>query len=68
MPPAERHRDPGVPEKDEMILRLKDGECRIFTPHQAVQRAQVLLRRYLSDGRLLVDELVMERRTEAKND
>ena len=49
---------------DEVILRLEDGEIRIFTPQQAIKHAQELLRRYLPEGRSLSDELIAERRME----
>ncbi len=49
---------------DELILRLEDGEVRIFTPQQAIKRAQELVRRYIPQGRSLSDELIAERRQE----
>ena len=49
---------------DEVILRLEDGEVRIFTPQQAIKRAQELVRRYVPEGRSLSDELLEERKME----
>jgi len=49
---------------DDVILRLKDDEIHIFTPDQALQQAQALVRRYVPLGRLLSEELIAERRLE----
>ncbi|MBO0796010.1 MAG: AbrB/MazE/SpoVT family DNA-binding domain-containing protein [Ktedonobacteraceae bacterium] len=62
--PAEYRRALGVQVGDELILRLEAGEVRIFTPRQAVKRAQELVRRYISPDRSLADELIAERRKE----
>jgi AbrB family looped-hinge helix DNA binding protein len=47
---------------DRLILRYKDGSLRIMTPHQAVQFAQSLVRRYVQEDRSLADELIAERK------
>jgi len=49
---------------DTVILRLEDGEVRIFTPQKAISKAQELLSEYLPDERSLSDELIAERRLE----
>jgi hypothetical protein len=49
---------------DDVILRLKDGEVRLFTPEQALQHAQALVRRHVPPGRQLSEELIAERRLE----
>jgi hypothetical protein len=40
---------------------------RLFTPRQAIEHAQELLRPYLPQGRSLSDELIAERRLEAED-
>jgi AbrB family looped-hinge helix DNA binding protein len=62
--PSEYREALGLHVGDEVILRLDDGEVRIFTPAQAIKYAQDLLRPYLPQGRSLSEELVAERRLE----
>ncbi len=54
----------GIKVGDTLILRLEDGEVRIFTPREAIRKAQKLVRSYLPEGRSLSDELIAERRLE----
>ena len=49
---------------DDVILRLKDSEIRLFTPEQALQQAQALVHRHVPPRRLLSEELIAERRLE----
>jgi AbrB family looped-hinge helix DNA binding protein len=60
--PVEYRQALGLHIGDDLILRLEDGEVRIFTPQQAIKRAQELVRRYIPQGRSLSDELIAERR------
>lgn len=53
-------------EGDEVILRIEDGELRLTTPEQALRRAQALVRQYIPADRSLADELIAERRREAR--
>jgi len=62
--PAEYRQALGLRVGDEVILRLEDGEVRIFTPRQAIKRAQELVRKYIPQGSSLVDELIADRRLE----
>jgi antitoxin PrlF len=64
--PAEYRQALGLRIGDEVIVRLEDGEVRIFTPEQAIKRAQELVRRYIPHERALADELITERRMEEK--
>ena len=50
---------------DQVLLRVEDGELRVFTPLQGLRKAQALLRPYLPADRSLADELIAERRAEA---
>jgi antitoxin PrlF len=62
--PAEYRQALGLQVGDELILHLEDGEVHIFTPRQAIKRAQELVSRYLPEDRSLADELIAERRAE----
>jgi antitoxin PrlF len=59
--PAEYRQALGLHVGDELILRLENGEVRIFTTRQAIRRAQELVRRYIPQKRSLSDELIAER-------
>ena len=62
--PVEYRQALGLHVGDEVILRLEDGEVRIFTPQQAIKRAQELMRRYISEERSLSNKLLEERKME----
>jgi AbrB family looped-hinge helix DNA binding protein len=57
--PAEYRQALGVDIGDEVILRLEDGEVRVFTPRLAVKRAQQRMERgYTSHRPSLADDLI----------
>ena len=58
----------GVSPGDDLILLMDDGEVRVLTPREATRRAQALVRRYVPAGRRLADELIAERRKEARRE
>lgn len=58
----------GIQPGDDLLMVLEDAEVRIFTPAQAIRRAQALVRRYIPGDVSLVDELIAERRAEAALD
>ena len=64
--PMEYRQALGLHIGDELILRLEDGEVHIFTPRQALKKAQEIMRRSVPEGRSLSDELIEERRKEEK--
>lgn len=66
--PASFRRALGVRAGDEVVLRLEDNELRITTMKHRVARAQRLVRKHVHAGVSLVDELIADRREEAKND
>jgi AbrB family looped-hinge helix DNA binding protein len=66
--PAHVRQELGLNEGDEVILRLTEGELRILTPESALRRAQALVRQYVSPNRSLADELIRERRQEARRE
>ena len=63
--PAAYRKALGVKPGDEVQLVLEDGEIRMVSQHQAIVRAQNILRRYVPNGRNLSEELIKERREEA---
>ena len=63
--PVEYRRELGVEPGDEIILHLDEEGLRLYTPAQAVARAQALVRRYVPEERSLSEELVSERRGES---
>ena len=62
--PAEYWQELSLRSGDEVVIRLEDGELRIFTLRSALKRAQKLVSRYVSADRSLADELISERRQE----
>ncbi|MGH2452538.1 MAG: AbrB/MazE/SpoVT family DNA-binding domain-containing protein [bacterium] len=66
--PASYRQALGLREGDEVTLRLEDGELRLTTPEQALRRAQALLRQYVPANRSLADELIAERRRDARRE
>ncbi len=51
-----------------LVLRLDEGELRIFPASQRVERARQLLKPYIKEGVSLIDELIAERRHDAERD
>lgn len=66
--PAEFRRALGLNVGDELLMRLEDGELRLFTLEQGIKRAQETYRKYVPADRDLVDELIRERHAEAERE
>jgi AbrB family looped-hinge helix DNA binding protein len=66
--PAPFRKALGIKPGDEVILRVDDGELRITTMKQRIERAQRRARQYVKPGVSLVDELIAERREEAERE
>jgi len=49
---------------EKLIVQVENGEMRIFSQAQAIQRAQAWVKSFVSNGRSLSDELIAERRSE----
>jgi AbrB family looped-hinge helix DNA binding protein len=64
--PAEFRRQLGLQPGAEVVMDIADGELRIRSVRQAVERAQSLVRRYVGQGTNLADELINERREAAR--
>ena len=58
----------GVNVGDKVILRLEDDELRITTMQKRIERAQRHALKYVKPGVSLADELIAERRAEAKRE
>lgn len=58
----------GIRPGDEVLLSLEEGQMRVLPPREALRRAQAAVRRYVKAGRRLSEELLAERRAEAKRD
>lgn len=63
--PTEYRKRLGLKSGDEIIMHLDEVGLHLYTPAQAVARAQGLVRRYVKEGRNLSGELISERREEA---
>ena len=66
--PSRYRRAAGLKEGDEVILALDETGLRILTPRQAIKQAQDLVRKYIPVGDRLADELLSERRRDAKRE
>lgn len=49
-----------------MVLDIADGELRIRSVRQTIERAQSLVRRHVRPGTSLADELIRERHEAAR--
>jgi AbrB family looped-hinge helix DNA binding protein len=63
--PTQYRQKLGLKSGDEIIMHLDDEGLHLYTPAQAVARAQALVRRYIPAERSLSEELISERREEA---
>lgn len=66
--PSSFRRALGIETGEELILRLEGDELRITTPRLRLARIQKMVREYIPADRSLVDELIAERREEAKRE
>ncbi len=60
--------EPDVNTGDQIMLRKENEELRIATQRERIQKAQRLLATLVGPERSLSDELIAERREEAKNE
>jgi AbrB family looped-hinge helix DNA binding protein len=66
--PAAYRKALGIKPRDEVILRMEDGELRITTMKRRLERAQRRVRQYVKPGVSLAAELIAERREAAKRE
>jgi AbrB family looped-hinge helix DNA binding protein len=64
--PAAMREALGLREGDVLFGRLQDGEIHLLTPTAASRRARAILREFVPEGESLVDELLQDRRREAR--
>lgn len=63
--PLEFRKELGVCEGDTVLMRLVDGELRVYTLEGVTKKLQDWVRSFVPEDRSLVDELIAERRAEA---
>jgi AbrB family looped-hinge helix DNA binding protein len=66
--PAEFRRKLGLKPGDSVVIEIVDGELRVRSLQAAVRRAQALVRRYIPADVKLSEELIRDRRAEAKRE
>jgi AbrB family looped-hinge helix DNA binding protein len=66
--PAEIREAMGIEVGDSLELRFEDYELRVSTRRARIRRAQERARRYIPKGVLLSEELMAERREEARRE
>ncbi len=66
--PARYRKTIGVDVGDEVVLVLDGESVRLLTPRQAVKLSQAIVRRYIPAADRLAEELIEDRRREAKRD
>lgn len=66
--PVEMRAAMGVTEGDTLHARVVNGELRLMSQSTALRRAQELVRQHIPQGTSLVDELIAERRAEARRE
>jgi AbrB family looped-hinge helix DNA binding protein len=66
--PSQVRKALGIQPGDEVILELDDHEVHLTTLRQRIAKAQEMVRKYVKPGVSLVDELIAERREEAKRE
>lgn len=66
--PASIRKALGINPGDVVVLRLEDDELRITTMKKRIEQAQRMVRKYVKPGVSLVDELIADRRREARDE
>ena len=66
--PAQFRKALGIKAGDVVVVRLEDDELRVMTIKRRIERAQQIVRKYIRPGVSLVDELIAERRAEARKE
>ena len=66
--PAEARKALGLKPGSEVLVRFEDGEVRVTTRAEAIRKVQDMVCRLVPKNVSLVDELIAERRAEAKRE
>jgi len=64
--PAEFRRQLGLQPGAEVVLDIADGELRVRSARQAIERAQALVRKHIAPNTGLADALIADRRRSAR--
>ncbi len=62
--PAEIRHALGLEEGEPVVMRVVDGELRVWSLSEGVRRAQAIVRQYVPPGVSLADDLIADRRAE----
>ena len=65
--PSEFRKALGLKPGDEVLLSLEDGEIKVISMRQAIEKSQSIVRRYIPEGMKLSEELIEERQEEASH-
>ena len=63
--PSKLRKELQIKADDEIVLRLENGSVRLVPLHQAVIIAQQTVKKYVSQGTSLVEDLIHARKEEA---
>ncbi|MBI3793244.1 MAG: AbrB/MazE/SpoVT family DNA-binding domain-containing protein [Nitrospinae bacterium] len=66
--PAKYRKALGIAIGDNVVLRMEKGELRIKSLRASIKAVQDLFRAHVGKSRSIVDELIKERRAEAKRE
>ncbi len=66
--PAKMRDALGIKIGNKVTLTLKDGSLQITTRDEVIRRIEEVMKNYIKPGRSAVDELIKERREEARNE
>lgn len=66
--PADVRRTLSLSDGDTMLIEVVDGEVHLRPQRDAIRRVQERMRKYVVEGRSVVDELIAERREAARNE
>lgn len=66
--PAQFRREMGIAAGDTVVVELTGGELRVRSLSSAIKKAQAIVRQFVPENVSLVDELIADRRAEAKGE
>ena len=66
--PASVRKEAGFAPDTRLVVRVHEGRVELMTVAGAVRMAQALVRRHVKAGTSLADELIRERRSEARRE
>ncbi len=66
--PADVRRALALKDGDKLQIEVIDGEIRLRPWNEAIRRIQEAARPYIVEGHSVVDELIADRRAEARNE